>query len=274
MLKRSITSVFIVAVAVGFFALRLIDIRFFNVLVFLMALLSTIELTNALKNDLTKLDKGLIIAYTCIAFIIVTIMPKYLVRLSLVYLIFAIALTILIDPAKSINSLAKMVFAFIYPTVPLLTLVLMNYYGKFSWYILIVAFTTSSFTDVGAYLIGSLFKGKKLCPSISPNKTISGCIGGILGGILATFASYYLLKLANFSVIGSGKLTTILLLIASGILFSVTTQVGDLFESWLKRRLDVKDMGNLMPGHGGMLDRVDGLTFTSIITFVLYSFLI
>lgn len=274
MLKRSITGFFIVAITIGFFALRLVDVRFFNVFVFLMAIFSTVELTKALKDDISKLDKSLIIIYTCCVFVVATFIPSFVVRFSLIYIIFAIALVVLLNPSKTINSLAKTLFAFIYPTVPLLTLLLINYFNRAPLYILITVFTATSFTDVGAYLIGSLFKGKKLCPNVSPNKTISGSIGGILGGVLATFTTYYVLKFANLQVIGSGNATTIIFLIASGILFSITTQVGDLFESWLKRRLDVKDMGSLMPGHGGMLDRIDGLTFTSLTTFVLYSFLI
>ena len=274
MLKRSITGFFIVAVAVGFFALRLIDIRFFNILILLMALLSCVELIKAFKEDISKLDKVLVLIYTLVSFVVITFMPKYILGFTIVYIIFAMALAILVNPAKSINSLTKMLFAFVYPIMPLFTLVALNYSGKPSFYLLVVAFASTSFTDVGAYLIGSLFKGKKLCPKISPNKTISGCIGGVLGGILATFLSYYVIRFFGFNVVGTGKLTTILLLIISGIIFSITTQIGDLFESWLKRRLEVKDMGNLMPGHGGMLDRIDGLTFTVLTTFAIYSFLI
>ena len=151
---------------------------------------------------------------------------------------------------------------------------MLNYLGDLSWMVLILAFTTTSLTDVMAYLVGSALKGKKLCPEISPNKTISGSIGGLLGGIIASFATYYILKALSVPVFSASTFTVILFLIMSGVMFSITTQAGDLFESWLKRRLGIKDMGNLIPGHGGMLDRIDGLVFTSFTTFVLYSFLI
>lgn len=103
-------------------------------------------------------------------------------------------------------------------------------------------------TDIFAYFVGRAFGGPKLAPSISPGKTWSGAIGGALGGVVAG------MLLAVFAGVGvSPRLAFIALLL------SVVSQAGDLFESWIKRRNGVKDSGNLIPGHGGVMDRVDGL---------------
>ncbi len=274
MLKRSIAGIFIVGITIGFLALRLVDVRLFNLFVLGLAVISATEMVKAYGESISKTDKVLIILYPCLAFPLATFLPGIIVRISVLYLIFAIAISVLLNPQKSLDSLAKTVLAIFYPSAPLLALVMLNYMGDLSWFLLILALTTTSLTDVMAYLVGSALKGKKLCPEISPNKTISGAIGGLLGGIIASLATYYILKALSVPVFNAGELTTVLFLVVSGMMFSITTQAGDLFESWLKRRLGIKDMGNLIPGHGGMLDRIDGLVFTAFTTFVLYSFLI
>lgn len=108
-------------------------------------------------------------------------------------------------------------------------------------------------TDIGAYFAGRHFGGPKLAPAISPNKTWAGLGGGMLaagavGGICASFVPY------PFSFGGC---------IFAGMALAAVSQGGDLFESWLKRRVGVKDSGVLIPGHGGLLDRVDGLMFAT-----------
>ncbi len=107
-------------------------------------------------------------------------------------------------------------------------------------------------TDIGAYFSGRIIGGAKLAPAISPNKTWAGLGGGmtaaaIIGGIAHLYSPYP---------------TTLLGAMALGAFMAILAQIGDLFESWLKRRAGVKDSSSLIPGHGGLLDRVDGLMFT------------
>ena len=103
-------------------------------------------------------------------------------------------------------------------------------------------------SDIGAYAVGRLAGGPKLAPAISPGKTWSGAVGGLLIAMLAGAA--VALGLEPGSVV---RALTIAALLA------VVSQAGDLFESWTKRRFGVKDSGRLIPGHGGLLDRLDGL---------------
>jgi phosphatidate cytidylyltransferase len=104
-------------------------------------------------------------------------------------------------------------------------------------------------TDIGAYFAGRQFGGPKLAPALSPNKTWAGLFGGMLaaalvGAVCASFTPYPL---------------TIAGCALGGAALAALAQAGDLFESWLKRRAGVKDSGTLIPGHGGLLDRIDGL---------------
>ena len=113
--------------------------------------------------------------------------------------------------------------------------------------LLFIILFTCVFSDIGGYIFGKIIKGPKLT-RISPKKTISGSIGSILLSILfLSFSIYYLTK--NFE----------LELLIAGFLISASCQIGDLFFSFLKRVSKIKDTGNILPGHGGVLDRIDGI---------------
>jgi phosphatidate cytidylyltransferase len=107
------------------------------------------------------------------------------------------------------------------------------------------------FTDIGGYLFGKIFGGKKLS-KISPNKTISGTIGSFISSIIP------LIIVLNFNYI---ELEFNVKNIIFCLLISLISQLGDLLISFIKRKAKVKDSGNLLPGHGGILDRVDGIIF-------------
>lgn len=108
-------------------------------------------------------------------------------------------------------------------------------------------------TDIGAYFCGRTFGGPKIAPKISPSKTWSGLLGGMLGAMLVLGAMIY--------VQGQGKVGAVgyAFYLPWAALAAIVAQMGDFFESWMKRRAGVKDSSNLIPGHGGLFDRVDGL---------------
>ncbi len=115
--------------------------------------------------------------------------------------------------------------------------------------IILILLSVCIFSDIGGYIVGKSIGGPKLT-TISPNKTISGAIGSILLAIIGTFSVNILLD-----VLDQRKIITYVWIIA----MSIFCQIGDLFISFLKRKAKVKDTGNILPGHGGILDRVDGL---------------
>ena len=123
-------------------------------------------------------------------------------------------------------------------------------------FILVVLLIGCVASDIGGYLLGKILKGPKLT-KISPNKTFSGAIGSfIFSCTLFTSLIYYETKVFNFKII------------IIGLMISLFCQIGDLFFSYLKRKADVKDTGNLLPGHGGLLDRLDGIFFGIPLGFV------
>lgn len=128
------------------------------------------------------------------------------------------------------------------------------------FYIILIAV----FTDTFAYFTGVLFGKHKLCPRISPNKTIEGAIGGSLVAVI--LVTIYVVLIDKIDFIVSNSLYYIIILT---FILTILAQFGDLAASSIKRHFKVKDYGNLFPGHGGVLDRLDSILFTSLCYFYL-----
>ncbi|MFH2093084.1 MAG: phosphatidate cytidylyltransferase [Pseudomonadota bacterium] len=159
------------------------------------------------------------------------------------------------------DTIAKQVLGIIYIPVPLSLLIFIKELaGGTLWvlWLLIVIFAN----DTGAFYTGTFFGHKKLSPSISPNKTIEGSIGGAVVSILAGFI-FCQLFFTDFSLS--------LKIMPAAFMLAIAGQIGDLFESAMKRASKVKDSGRILPGHGGMLDRIDGLLLAVP---VLYAYLV
>jgi len=142
---------------------------------------------------------------------------------------------------------------FIYCLLPAVALLWVRGWDDSRLNLLLWVFIVTWATDIGAYFVGRAIGRNKLAPTISPGKTIEGLIGGmvaagLLGGAWAIEQ-------------GLGKP-----LLVAAPLFALAAQTGDLFESWIKRRAGVKDSGHILPGHGGLLDRVDGLVPVAVLT--------
>ena len=127
---------------------------------------------------------------------------------------------------------------------------------------MIIIITICIFTDIGGYIFGKFFKGPKLT-KISPRKTYTGVIGGFLISLIASLV--YLKYLTNREVLNIDYFWTILLILFT----SLVSQIGDLIISYFKRKAKLKDTGTIIPGHGGILDRIDGLIFVFPTIYVL-----
>ena len=164
------------------------------------------------------------------------------------------------------QSFKNKLFRFLYKTVSLSYLFLLvcliigieTYYSNLKIYLL-YSVLVSILSDIGGLVFGRTFKGKKLT-KISPQKTISGSIGSFLFSL--TLILFFYKELINFNFV-------ILILIT--IIISLTSQLGDLFISYLKRKAKVKDTSDLLPGHGGFLDRVDGIIFAIPVGILLFN---
>ncbi len=144
-----------------------------------------------------------------------------------------------------------------YPLLPFFLIIRMQLSG----YELmnIILFTVVATYDTGSYLVGKHWGKHKISPTISPGKTWEGFIGGVI------FA--FIFSLIYFGHNGSS--TIAFLIFPFIVALSSLALTGDLFESALKRRVGVKDSGNLLPGHGGLLDRIDGMLFASVLVYAL-----
>jgi len=171
-------------------------------------------------------------------------------------------------------SIKKMMLAIVYPTLLITFMYILNHIPGFGtninsdlgFVLLALAFITVMATDTFAMVLGRLISGPKLCPKISPNKSVSGAVCGFVLGTGFGIAAYWVLWAIPYfgkHIQDMGILWWHVLIIAA--IASIFAQLGDILESFMKRKMGIKDMGALMPGHGGMMDRIDGLVVGCVV---------
>ena len=167
------------------------------------------------------------------------------------------------------DSLKEKSIRFLYKSISLLYLSCLIYFifsieshYTDSKIILLYSILVAIMSDIGGLVFGKIFKGKKLT-KISPNKTISGSIGSFLFALLLIPFFLNVLNQQSF-----------LLLVVITLTISLSSQLGDLFISYLKRKAKVKDTSDILPGHGGLLDRIDGIIFAIPIGIIIFNFFI
>lgn len=142
----------------------------------------------------------------------------------------------------------------------------------FGFYTVLYVILINAATDTGGFFVGRKFKGPKLAPKISPNKTWSGVAGSLISSVIV--AGLYLYILESFEIVSLSEMSVLnfVLYLLFSLSVSVFAILGDLFESWIKRKNGVKDASNLIPGHGGFLDRLDALLFTAPYFYIMTEF--
>lgn len=149
---------------------------------------------------------------------------------------------------------------------------LRNRFDKTALLYLIIVIGSAWFSDTGAYFTGVFFGKHKLCPVISPKKTVEGLIGGIVSNALLISLSAYIFVLINIRI-GLTVNVNYFTLILTAALSSLAGVAGDLTASVIKRQIGIKDYGNLIPGHGGIMDRFDSILFTAPTVYFLTQFI-
>ncbi len=189
-----------------------------------------------------------------------------LLSLLIIFVSFILLLMPIINEKYNFIGVSLTLLGFIYVGVFFSFIYLVANKTNGNYYVWLI-FMGSWVTDTFAYYAGRLFGKTKLCPKISPKKTIEGSIGGLLGstlvcGIFGIVISNYIsvFPIYHFFIIGA--------------LCGIFSQFGDLVASSIKRFVDIKDYGNLIPGHGGILDRFDSILFSGIIVFYYLTFII
>lgn len=294
MLKRIITGTGIFAVLIGMFASRIFwttEITaleggvltagevLFDAVLALMAIVGTFEVVRAMDVKMLFIEKIIALIFPIIVFPIATFCGAiYAFVVIAIYGMLTVALSVFAFKDATLESVGLTMLSVFYPTGLILPLVAVN---LMSFEALLLVFAVSPLCDTMAYFVGSALRGKKLCPAISPNKTISGAIGGIAGGAIGGVAVYFFSNWLYSAGVLAGTAFTVgalwadvIIFIVAGELFAALTELGDLAESVIKRKLGIKDMGKLFPGHGGMMDRIDGLSFVSPVAALIFCVII
>ena len=246
MIKRTITGTLLFLILASFFALKFVCKEFFDLLIVIIAVMGSIEFTKALGDRVNLSSKIIAIAFAPLAIAVAVFFKDWLFYFLIGFIFIAMVVTLLTSKSDFGSKIAYTILALIYPTIPLIFMSFINAMGDFSVFALCSLFFTSIATDTFAFFVGSKLKGTKLCPHISPNKTVSGAIGGLLGGMFVNVLVFLVFDMLNANPLPAADLTSTMIYMALvGIVFSIATQIGDLVESALKRSLGIKDMARL-----------------------------
>lgn len=255
--KRVSTGIVGIAILILIFYLGLNAIKFS---IFVITIEAIRELYNALINKGIKLYLPSLLVGALITFVF-SILDKNLTFALVLYFIFNSSLYVLLkDYTLSNYSFTNMAYFYL--------VFFLNLLGSLDdIYIIISAFVIAFSTDTFAYFVGSTFGKHKLIERVSPNKSVEGALGGTFFAIILT--SVYFTLLNKYNYIYYINILVILLI----MLASIAGQFGDLFASKIKRYTGIKDYAQILPGHGGILDRFDSLIFISPLVFILYHFI-
>ena len=270
----------------------------FDLLIYAFALLGTYEMVRAMGKGLARTEKTIVFCFAAVCIPSCAI-SEYLFGYGIhVTAVCFFALTIVLlsllvfkNEESTLENIGTAFVTAVYPTLLLCLLVLANHFAelpvlddkfisgaedltkmKFDSDLAIAfIFAISPFADVTAFFTGMSLRKKfpkKLAPSLSPNKTVVGFIGGLAGGMLGGAIIYFVYN----AIVGDFTHMYIWLpvYIFVGVFAALATAFGDLVESCIKRKRGLKDMGDLMPGHGGILDRIDGVMFATVSVYLCF----
>ncbi len=277
MLKRIISA--LVAMVVGISALVLDNFIVYLVLISLFSAIGSYELIRAVKCDNHKFLTGFCVVFSLFVPSMLsfsTIRPFWVMG-CLVYIV--ALLLIMLSQHKSIKFMDIAACGGSSLAIPI-SLSCIIFVRNLPWYaeggyypgvfMIVYLLFCAWLGDSGAYFIGTFLGKHKLCPEISPKKTVEGFIGGIITvGIAVTVQCLVYNLILPTDVMYKMNYA---LIIPVGMVASVAGVLGDLSMSVIKRQYDVKDFGNIMPGHGGILDRFDSVLFVAPFIYVVFSF--
>ena len=253
--KRVTTGVVGILLLILIFCIGLNAVKVFILLLTLEAIreLYNAFLKKGIKLFLPILFFGALITFLC------TYFNLNLVYALIIYFVVNSVFSIIIED-YSVENYLYTSFSYFYAVFMLNVLASIN-----DFYLIISAFVISFSTDTFAYFVGSTFGKHKLIERISPNKSVEGSIGGTVFALIITSIYFILMNkyITNYNI----DFFVILIILIS----SISGQFGDLFASKLKRYVDIKDYAQILPGHGGVLDRFDSLIFISPFIFILYN---
>lgn len=276
MLKRILTGLTLVGFVILMLYFGTLNYIALDILILLFGLVGSYEIYHTFKSS------GYNNTWIPLTILFLGAYPLwYFFGLNGLAIMFAISivLALIVFTFKSdmqINDLLATIFTLIYPFA-LLTLgfSVTREYGCGGLFGVSFAVFLPVFSDMFAYFVGSLLGKHKLCPAISPKKTVEGAVGGVLGSIICSVIFFLLFD--YFKVIKAGYVSftdnvaiSASVFVVIGLIGGVLAEFGDLAASRIKRTLNIKDFGNIFPGHGGVLDRLDSILFTLVLLFITF----
>ncbi|MBQ7880806.1 MAG: phosphatidate cytidylyltransferase [Clostridia bacterium] len=286
MKKRAISSIFIMLAIVLAVASKFLVSEIFDIFIAVIGIVGALEMCNMMDKKGIKVSRFLSSMFIVVLYLAIMLALNLDMKIHMVFmfmldafLIYSLVIFVyeaIVNKEDRFGQAASITLqslkVMVYPGLLLSMFFIINHIEALSsvavevpylsLILIVFIWGIALLSDTFAYLVGSTLRGPKLCPKISPNKSWSGAIGGALGGMLMGVITYFIIKnVPSMSVILTGTKINLAWLMVLGFFGSVVSQIGDIFESWLKRKAGIKDSGNFMPGHGGMLDRVDALMF-------------
>ncbi len=291
MLKRIITAIVLLAVVLGtLFGLRQLSLFYVDALILICMAVGVYEMCTAFRAAKYRpMAIPLIIA-------VLGIYPAlWFLRETGIVAVIAVAVMIALtiftfDHKYELKDFLATAFILFYPIVLLSLFFLINgkttlgdnpaneNYGDMIG--IMLALFIPVFTDTFAYFTGMAIGGVKLCPEISPKKTVAGAIGGLFGGMAASVMVFLMFDyygifdtMSNVHVFAltTNLYTSLAVYLTVGLVGAVVSEVGDLAASWIKRKAGIKDFGKIFPGHGGIMDRLDSIMFVLPVIYLTFA---
>lgn len=278
MLKRIITGVFLILYAFGLVTVGAWYPIAVDVLIYSFMLLGVYEMLHSFSVSGYKVYKLAPVLMSITSFPLVYFFGLVGLAVDFAICLMIVMIQFIFAKDRTLNDLFASIFTMIYPAL-FMSVAFVITREVNAVYVACFAILVPVASDSFAYFVGRLVKGPKLCPTISPKKTISGAVGGLMGGVLASGIVYTLFE--YFAVFGDmivaplftpNHYVNLAIYLVIGLLGSVICQLGDLFASRIKRCIGIKDFGKIFPGHGGGLDRLDSIMFMLVVLFVIFSF--
>lgn len=280
MLKRAVTAIILVGYAFAMLYLgTAVHYGFLDALIMSFAFVGTYEMYHTFRKSEYKNSWGAPLLL-CVAIYPLWYFLGYKGILIALSLSICLALAVFTFKAEmELKDLLATIFSLIYPMALVsLAFAFSREFPCGGTFAISFAIFLPVFSDTFAYLVGSTLGKRKLCPSISPKKTVAGAIGGLLGSVLCAVTFFLLFDL--YAVIPVGYVTfsdsvavRAVVFVVLGIVGGVLAEFGDLAASRIKRTMNIKDFGNIFPGHGGVLDRLDSIMFTLVMLFTAFTFM-
>ncbi len=297
---RLMTGAAYLIILIGFFLLKIFVNDFlFDFIVLAFAVIGTAEMLRAFKDRMHISQKALVMIFSILLlltfslsdFVYIELLgvreagtSNYTPLITFVVFIAGLAsilgLLVFAHNKVSLESTGYSLLSYTYPSVFLLVLAGCNHLERYSEVAVLFIFFICPFSDSLALVFGKAFGKKlpaKMAPTVSPNKTLVGGLGGLVGGALGAVCVFFVYHALCKPLMGGSfqhivfEWNDMIFYLGIGILSAAFSQFGDLVESAIKRKLGIKDMGKLLPGHGGILDRIDSSLYASLIICLIFT---